>query len=52
MLRRAHGVSEAILRMQIDELSSTGKSFMPEGFQQKFNPQEIMDLIVYLMSAS
>ena len=52
VLRRADGASETILRTQIDELSSTGQSLMPEGLEQKINPQEMADLIAYLMSTS
>jgi putative heme-binding domain-containing protein len=52
VLRRADGASETILRRQIDELSSTGQSLMPEGLEQKINPQEMADLIAYLMTTS
>jgi putative heme-binding domain-containing protein len=52
VLRRADGASETILRTQIDELSSTGQSLMPEGLEQKINPQKMADLIAYLMSTS
>jgi putative heme-binding domain-containing protein len=52
VLRRADGVGETILRTQIDELSSTGQSLMPDGFEQKINAQEMADVIAFLMTIS
>lgn len=52
VLRRADGANETILRTQIEELSSTGQSLMPEGLEQKINSQEMADLIAYLMTTS
>ena len=48
-LRRAEGAAETILRGDIDELSSTGKSIMPEGLEKQISPQEMADLLAYLL---
>ena len=47
-LRRAEGVEETILRSEIDELRSTGRSLMPEGLEQSISLQEMADLIAFL----
>jgi cytochrome c553 len=36
------------LRTNIEELSSTGKSLMPEGMEKKLSHQDMADLIAYL----
>ncbi len=50
-IRRPDSTSETILRVNIEELRSTGMSFMPEGLEKVINHQEMADLITYLMSA-
>jgi putative heme-binding domain-containing protein len=50
-LRQPDGRSETILRVNIEELRSTGMSFMPEGLEKSINHQEMADLIAHLMSA-
>jgi putative heme-binding domain-containing protein len=47
-LRRAEGVDETVLRSEIDELRSTGRSLMPEGLEQSISLQEMADLIAFL----
>ena len=47
-LRRAEGIEETILRSEIDELRSTGRSLMPEGLEQSISLQEMADLIAFL----
>ena len=47
-LRRADGIEDNLLRSEIDELRSTGKSLMPEGLEQNINFQEMADLISFL----
>jgi putative heme-binding domain-containing protein len=47
-LRRAEKHEDAILRSEIDELTSSGKSLMPEGLEQKISPQEMADLLALL----
>jgi putative membrane-bound dehydrogenase-like protein len=49
-LKREEGKSETILRANIDELTSTGKSLMPEGFEQKIDQQQMADLLAFLSS--
>jgi len=47
-LRRAEGAQEVVLRSQVEELRSTGKSLMPEGFEQTFDEQQVADLLEFL----
>ena len=49
-IQREEGKSDTILRADVDEVSSTGKSLMPEGLEKKIHPQEMADLIDYLRS--
>jgi putative heme-binding domain-containing protein len=51
-LKKEQGKQETILRSNIDELVSTGKSLMPEGFEQKINIQQMADLLAFLKSQS
>jgi putative heme-binding domain-containing protein len=48
-LRGREGVEQTILRRNIEELSSTGKSLMPEGLEKAITPQEMTDLIGFLL---
>jgi putative membrane-bound dehydrogenase-like protein len=48
-LRRADGAEDTILRSQIEELSSTGKSLMPEDFASRLKHQEAADLIAFIL---
>ncbi len=47
-LRRAEGKQDVVMRSQIDVLSSTGKSLMPEGLEKELNPQDICDLMAFV----
>ncbi|HXG10605.1 MAG TPA: PVC-type heme-binding CxxCH protein [Gemmataceae bacterium] len=49
-IRRADGTSETILRLDIEELRSTGLSFMPEGLEKQIDVQAMADLLAYLNS--
>jgi putative heme-binding domain-containing protein len=49
-LRRAEKQEESILRAEIDEITSSGKSLMPDGMEQKIKLEEMADLIAYLRS--
>lgn len=49
-LRRGDGIEDVILRSQIDELTSTGKSLMPEGLGAKMSPQELADLAAFVLA--
>ena len=46
----ADGKKIDILRSDLDELSSTGKSAMPEGLEKEIKPQEMADLIAHVRS--
>ena len=48
-LRRAEAVEETVLRQNIEEISGTGRSLMPEGFEKKISPLEMADLIAFLL---
>ena len=45
------GKSHALLRTDIEELTSTGKSVMPEGLEKDLPPQEMADLIAFLRAS-
>src|SRR5262249_44335146 len=47
-LRHAEGAEDVVLRSEIQELRSTGKSLMPEGLEQVLTAQDIADLIEFL----
>jgi putative membrane-bound dehydrogenase-like protein len=49
-LKREENKTETILRGHIEELSSSGKSLMPEGFEKKITKQDMADLIAWLQS--
>src|SRR5262249_27705879 len=42
------GQRQVILRANLEELSSTGKSAMPDGLEKDLKPQDVADLIAYL----
>jgi putative heme-binding domain-containing protein len=42
------GKPQNILRKDLDELTSTGKSLMPEGLEKELQPQDIADLIAFI----
>ncbi|MCS7047385.1 MAG: c-type cytochrome, partial [Gemmataceae bacterium] len=44
----ADGTKHDLLRRDIDELVSTGRSAMPEGFEKELSPAALADLIAYL----
>jgi putative heme-binding domain-containing protein len=48
VLRGADNKSTTILRVDIDELQSTGKSLMPEGFEKLIDKSAMADLLAYL----
>jgi putative heme-binding domain-containing protein len=48
-LRMAGGAEETILRNNLKELTSAGRSLMPEGFEAGLKPQDLADLIAYLL---
>jgi putative heme-binding domain-containing protein len=49
-LRRVDGTSETVLRVNVEELRSTGLSFMPEGLEKQVDHQGMADLLAYFNS--
>jgi putative membrane-bound dehydrogenase-like protein len=51
-LRRAEGKEDYILRSQIEEMTSTGKSLMPDGLEKDISPTQMADLIAFIKSTA
>jgi len=49
VLKRAEGVTETLLRANIEAMSNSGQSLMPEGLEKKLSPQDMADLLVFLL---
>jgi putative membrane-bound dehydrogenase-like protein len=49
-LRNPDGGEETVLRLDVDELKSTGQSFMPEGLEKQIDVASMADLLAYLNS--
>ena len=49
-IRKPDGGEEPVLRLEIDELRSTGQSFMPEGLEKQIDVPAMADLLAYLNS--
>ena len=47
-LQRTDGTVATVLRVDIEELNSTGLSFMPEGLEKQVTVQMMADLLAYL----
>lgn len=47
-LRRQGGAVEEVARRDIESLRGTGRSLMPEGFEQTLAPADLADLIAFL----
>ncbi len=45
------GKPQVILRTNLDALSSTGKSAMPDGLEKDLKPQEVADIFVHLRAS-
>ncbi len=50
-LKRDQGMTDTILRADIDEVHSTGRSLMPEGLEGVIGKQEMADLIGFLVAS-
>lgn len=50
-LKRAENATDTILRIDIEQMKSTGQSLMPEGLEKQLDKQALADLIEYLMTA-
>ncbi|MFO0891653.1 MAG: c-type cytochrome, partial [Isosphaeraceae bacterium] len=51
-LRQAEGVERTVLRSEIAEIRSSGRSLMPDGLEQAIKPQDMADLLAFLRSGS
>ncbi|QDT41508.1 Neutral/alkaline non-lysosomal ceramidase [Gimesia alba] len=51
-LKAQQGKVQTILRTEIEELSNTGKSLMPEGLEREIPPGAMADLLVFLQEHS
>jgi putative membrane-bound dehydrogenase-like protein len=49
-IKKPDGGEETVLRRDIDELRSTGQSFMPEGLEKQIDVPAMADLLTYLNS--
>ncbi|MEX0643253.1 MAG: neutral/alkaline non-lysosomal ceramidase N-terminal domain-containing protein [Pirellulales bacterium] len=49
-LRSQQGQETKLLRSELDSLTSSGKSLMPEGFENQISPDEMSDLLAFLAS--
>jgi putative heme-binding domain-containing protein len=50
-LRRADNATDTVLRIDIDQLRSTGTSLMPEGLEKQIDRQAMADLLEFLRVA-
>ncbi len=48
-LRRPGGEEDTVLRSNIEAVTGTGKSLMPEGLESRIKPQEMADLIAFIL---
>jgi putative membrane-bound dehydrogenase-like protein len=48
-LRRAEAIDETILRQNIEQITGSGKSIMPEGLEQSIDAQQMSDLLAFLL---
>jgi len=49
-IQRSDGTTTTVLRVDIEELNSTGLSFMPEGLEKQVTVKMMADLLAYLAS--
>ena len=49
-LKRGENASDTITRSEIESLTSTGRSIMPEGLEQQVDLQGVANLLAYLMA--
>lgn len=47
-LKRQEGVTDVILRDDLEELASSGRSLMPEGLENDMTPADVADVIAFL----
>ena len=51
-LAEPNGAEHVILRIDIEEMQATGKSFMPDGLEKDLTPQAVADVIRFVQTAS
>ncbi len=51
-LRRQDGKEDVLLRSQIEEMIASSQSLMPDGLEKDLKPQDLADLLAFLVSAS
>ena len=50
-LKRADNATDTVLRIDIEQLKSTGMSLMPEGMEKQIDQQTMADLLEFLKVA-
>lgn len=50
-LARPDGQRTTILRLDIEEMRGTGRSFMPEGLEKDLSPQDLADVMTFVQEA-
>jgi putative heme-binding domain-containing protein len=50
-LRRQDGKEDVLLRSQIEEMTASSQSLMPDGLEKDLKPQDLADLIAFLTTA-
>lgn len=50
-LRRDKGAEDTILRANLEQLASTGKSLMPEGLEKQISKEEMAHLLAFVIGA-
>lgn len=51
-LKRGENAEDTILRNQIESIQATAKSLMPEGLEMQIKPEDMANLIAYLLQVS
>jgi putative membrane-bound dehydrogenase-like protein len=51
-LKRQEGQTDVILRADLDELTTSGQSLMPEGLENDLKPTDLADLLAYLTTGA
>ena len=49
-IARADGTRETVLRSEVERLSSSRRSFMPDGLEKDLTPQDLADVISFVQS--
>jgi putative heme-binding domain-containing protein len=49
-MKRADGITETVLRRDISKITGSGLSLMPDGLEAAVNPEQMNDLISFLLT--